>query len=127
MYAPLDVSTNEIGEGFQDMRTTLMLAVIVAIAASTVPADAQQKTESECLDIMDKYMAVLMGTLREAKPSGACALARFGKTRHEEILKMYSEEPAECRTTDLGKNLEKTLKVRISQEDREIKKSCRRN
>jgi hypothetical protein len=109
------------------MRTTLMLAVIVAIAASTVPAGAQQKTESECLDIMDKYMEALMGTLREAKPSGACALARFGKTRHEEILKMYNEEPAECRTTDLGKNLEKTLKVRISQEDSAIKKSCRRN
>ena len=109
------------------MRTTPMLAVIMTIAASTVPAGAEQKTESECLDIMDKYMEALMNTLREAKPSGACALARFGKTRHEEILKMYSEEPAECRTSDLGKNLEKTLKVRISQEDSAIKKSCRRN
>jgi hypothetical protein len=109
------------------MRTTLMLAAIVATALLAAPAGAQQKTESECLDIMDKYMEALMNTLREAKPSGACALARFGKTRHEEILKMYSEEPAECRTSDLGKNLEKTLKVRISQEDREIKKSCRRN
>jgi hypothetical protein len=127
MSTPLGVDTSELGEGFQDMRATLILAVMLATTISIAPAGAQQKTESECLDIADKYMAVLMGTLREAKPSGACALARFGKTRHEEILKMYSEEPAECRTTDLGKNLEKTLKVRISQEDREIKKSCRRN
>jgi hypothetical protein len=109
------------------MRTTLMLAVIMTLAVSIVPAGAEPKTESECLDIMDKYMKVLMDTLREPKPSGACALAKFGKTRHEEILKMYNEEPAECRTTDTGKNLEKTLKVRISQEDREAKKSCRRN
>ena len=109
------------------MRITLLLALTMTIAVSSVPAGAEPKTESECLDIMDKYMKVLMDTLREAKPSGACALARWGKTRHEEILKMYNEEPAECRTNDLGKNLEKTLKVRINQEDREAKKSCRRN
>jgi hypothetical protein len=109
------------------MRTTLMLAAAVAIALSAVPAGAQQKTEDECLDIMDKYMRTLMATLREAKPSGACALARWGKNRHEEILRMYNEEPDECRMTDLGKNLEKTLKVRISQEDSASKKSCRRN
>jgi len=39
---------------------------------------------------------------------------------------MYNEEPAECKTTDLGKNLEKTLKVRISQEDSASRRSCRR-
>jgi hypothetical protein len=109
------------------MRTTLMSAVVVVIAVSAVPAGAQQKSESECLDVISKYIEVLGGTLREAKPSGACALARWGKNRHEEILRMYNEEPAECRTTDLGKNLEKTLKVRISQEDGARRKSCRRN
>jgi hypothetical protein len=66
-------------------------------------------------------------TLCEAKPTGACPLARWAKNRHEEILRMYNEEPAECRTTDLGKNLEKTLKVWISQEDNMSKKHCRRN
>ena len=80
------------------MRTTLMLAAFVAIALSVAPAAAQKKTEDECLDIISKYVEVLGGTLREAKPSGACALARWGKNRHEEILRMYNEEPAECKT-----------------------------
>jgi hypothetical protein len=109
------------------MRATLMLAAIAAIALSAAHANAEQKTEDECVDIVSKYIEVLGGTLREAKPSGACALARWSKNRHEEILRMYNAEPAECRTTDLGKNLEKTLKVRISQEDSASKKSCRRN
>ena len=74
-----------------------------------------------------KYMNVLTGTLKEPKPAGACPLAKWAKNRHEEILRMYSQEPAECRTTDLGKDLEKTLKVRISQEDGMSKKHCRRN
>src|SRR5262245_8401571 len=109
------------------MRTTLMLAAMAAIALSAAPAGAQKKTEDECLDVISKYIHVLGDNLREAKPSGACALARWGKKRHEEILRMYNEEPAECKTTDLGKNLEKTLKVRISQEDSASRKSCRRN
>jgi hypothetical protein len=104
-----------------------MLAVIVSIAVANVPANAQQKTEDECLDIVSKYIEVLAGTLRETKPAGACPLARWAKTRHEEILRMYNEEPAECKTTDLGKNLERTLKVRISQEDSLSKRHCRRN
>jgi hypothetical protein len=108
------------------MRTTLMLAIVLAIAGWTVPAHAQQKTESECLDVVDKYLKVLTGTLSEAKPTGACPLAKWAKNRHEEILRMDNQEPAECRTSDLGKNLEKTLKVRISQEDSMSKKHCRR-
>jgi hypothetical protein len=109
------------------MRTTSMSAAILAIVLSAAPAGAQKKTEDECLDVISKYIEVLGGTLREAKPSGACALARWAKNRHEEILRMYNEEPAECKTTDLGKNLEKTLKVRISQEDSASRRSCRRN
>jgi hypothetical protein len=109
------------------MRTTLIFAVIVAIGGWTACANAEEKKDADCMDMISKYIEVLGGTLREAKPSGACALAKWAKNRHEEILRMYNEEPAECKTTDLGKNLEKTLKVRISQEDREMKKSCRRN
>jgi hypothetical protein len=104
-----------------------MLAAILAIVLSAAPAGAQKKTEDECLDVISKSIEVLGGTLREAKPSGACALARWAKNRHEEILRMYNEEPAECKTTDLGKNLERTLKVRISQEDSASRRSCRRN
>ena len=37
------------------MRTTLMLAVVMLIAVSAVPAGAQQKSESECLDVISKY------------------------------------------------------------------------
>ena len=109
------------------MRTTLIFAMVLAIAGWTMPANAQQQADNDCLDVVSKYLKVLGGTLREAKPSGACALAKWAKNRHEEILRMYNEEPAECRTTDLGKNLEKTLKVRISQEDNNSKRSCRRN
>ena len=108
------------------MRATLLLTAVLATSVLTVPANAQKKTEDECLDIIEKYMGVLAGPLRETKPTGACALAKWGKDRHEEILRMYSQEPDECRTTELGKNLEKTLKVRISQEDSASRKSCRR-
>jgi hypothetical protein len=109
------------------MQITLMLAIIVSIAVANLPANAQQKTQDECVDVVSKYIEVLAGTLRETKPTGACPLARWAKTRHEEILRMYNEEPAECRTSDLGKNLERTLKVRISQEDRLSKRHCLRN
>ena len=109
------------------MRATLILAIVLGTTGWTVPANAEQKTDIECMDMVSKYMKVLTGTLSEAKPSGACPLAKWAKNRHEEILRMYGQEPEECRKTDLGKDLEKTLKVRISQEDREAKKSCRRN
>jgi hypothetical protein len=122
---PLVSRRTDTEEG-KDMRVTLLLAAILATSVLTDPANAQKKTEDECLDIIEKYLGVLAGTLRETKPTGACALARWGKDRHEEILRMYSQEPDECRATELGKNLEKTLKVRISQEDSQSKRHCRR-
>jgi hypothetical protein len=110
------------------MRGILLFAIVLTSTAWMTAAKAEgEKTESECLDIVDKYLKVLTGTLSEAKPSGACALAKWAKNRNEEILRMYSQEPNECRKSDLGKNLEKTLKVRISQEDRASKRDCRRN
>jgi hypothetical protein len=111
----------------KEMRATLMLAIVLGTIGWTVPADAEQKTDSECMDMVMKYLNVMTGTLKEPKPTGACPLAKWAKNRHEEILRMYGQEPAECRTTDLGKDLEKTLKVRISQEDSMSKKHCRRN
>jgi hypothetical protein len=111
----------------KDMRATLLMAIVLGTIGWTGPADAQQKTEIECLDIVSKYLKVLTGTLSEAKPTGACPLAKWAKNRNEEILRMYSQEPAECRTTDLGKNLDKTLKSRISEEDGMARRHCRRN
>jgi hypothetical protein len=110
-----------------NMRAILLFAIVMTSAGWVISADAQEKTETDCLDVVSKYLKVLSGTLKEAKPTGACALAKWGKNRHEEILRMYGQEPDECRKSDLGKNLEKTLKVRISQEDGLSKKYCRRN
>ena len=107
------------------MRAKWMLAVGLIAAGWSMPSYAE-KSESDCLDITQKYINALGGLLREAKPKGRCALAEFGKKRHEELLREYNTEPEECRKTDLGKNLEKTLKVRVSQESRLAKKYCRR-
>jgi hypothetical protein len=111
------------------MRALLLLAIAVTSAAWVAVAQAEEegKSVSDCLDIVDKYIKVLTGVLSEPKPNGACALAKWGKSRHEEILRMYSQEPDWCRKSDIGKNLEKTLKVRVSQEDRASKRDCRRN
>ena len=102
-----------------------ILALGLISAVWTMPAQAQPKSESECLDVIDKYIKVLMDTLKESKPTGACALAKHAKNRHEEILRMYNTEPEECRKSDVGKNLDKTLKTRISQEAGMTKRHCR--
>ena len=106
----------------------IMVSLLTAglfFAATNVPAQAQ-KTSNECLDIASKYLNVLGNLLKEPKPNGACALAKFLKGRHEEILKMYSAEPAECRASDLGKKLDNTLKTRVRQESNLAKRHCRR-
>jgi hypothetical protein len=92
-------------------------------------AFAQEKEEEkvDCSSVVLKHLNALTdATVREQKPRGACALARWGVKRHQELLRSYGLEPEECRKSDLGKELEKTLKTRISQETRETKKSCKR-
>ena len=116
--------SNRKGRG---MRAQLMVTIVLMTAGWALPADAQQKVDNDCLDIVSKHLKVLTGTLSEAKPAGACALAKWAKTRHEEILRAYSAEPEDCRKSELGKNLEKTLKVRIRQETNMSKKHCRRS
>jgi hypothetical protein len=101
-------------------------AITLMCAGLALPAAAQTKTESECLDIVSKHLDVLTGTLKEAKPTGACALANWAKNRHEEILRVYATEPDECRKSDLGKKVETTLKARIRQETNMAKRHCRR-
>jgi hypothetical protein len=107
------------------MPARLIVALGLMLAAWTMPALAQAKKEADCLDVIDKYLKVLGDTLKEAKPSGACALAKHAKDRHEEILRMYKTEPEDCRASALGKNLDKTLKARVSQEARMVKRHCR--
>jgi hypothetical protein len=102
-----------------------ILALGLVSAGWTMPAHAQPKTETECFDVIEKYLKVLGDILKESKPSGACALAKQAKTRHEEVLRMYNTEPEECRKSDLGKNLDKTLKTRVSQEAGMVKRRCR--
>jgi cytochrome c556 len=111
------------------MRATWMpLMIALVCACGAVPAAAQmtKERESECQSMVLKYMSVLVGIIKESKPSGACALANWLKNRNEEVLRMYNAEPEDCRKTDLGKNLDKTLKVRISQEANMSKRHCRR-
>jgi hypothetical protein len=110
------------------MRSTRMWAITLLCVGWAVPAAAQmsKERESECQSMVLKYMSVLVGIIKESKPSGACALANWLKNRNEEVLRMYNAEPEDCRRTDLGKNLDKTLKVRISQEANMSKRHCRR-
>jgi hypothetical protein len=107
------------------MRSTRVWAITLMCAGLAVPAAAQTKRESECLDIVSKHLD-MTGTLKETKPTGACALANWSRDRHEEILRVYATEPEECRKTDLGKKVESTLKARIRQETNMAKRHCRR-
>lgn len=102
-----------------------ILAPLLVTMASSQPAQAQ-KTTNECLDIMSKYLNSLSNLLKEPKPNGACAVSKFLKGRQEDILKMYSAEPAECRSSELGKNLDNTLRTRVRQETNLVNKHCRR-
>jgi hypothetical protein len=96
-------------------------------AGWAAPATAQltKERENECHEIILKHMNVLVGMIKEAKPSGKCALANWLKNRTEEVMRMYDAEPEDCRKTDLGKNLDKTLKARIRQEAGMSKRHCR--
>jgi hypothetical protein len=121
------VSTGQLQKG-KIMRATWMLAVALVCAGWAMPAAAEmtKERESECNGIVLKYMGVLVGIIKEAKPTGKCAIANWLKNRNEEVLRMYSAEPEDCRKSDLGKNLDKTLKVRIRQEADMSKRHCRR-
>ena len=67
-----------------------------------------------------------MDTLKEAQahrePVRSRSTPRTGTKRY---LRMYNTEPEECRKSDVGKNLDKTLKARISQEAGMTKRHCR--
>jgi hypothetical protein len=105
-----------------------MLAMALVCVSWTLPAAAQmtKERESECQSLVLKYLSLLTDMIKESKPSGACALASWLKNRHEEQLRMYSAEPEDCRKTELGKNLDKTLKTRVRQETNMSKRHCRR-
>jgi hypothetical protein len=108
------------------MRAACVLAIALVCPAWAVPATAETRMSNECLDVVSKYLNAMGGMLKEAKPSGACALANWAKNRFEELSRGYNAEPEECRKTDLGKNVEKTLKVRLRQETNMSKRHCRR-
>jgi len=110
--------------------TTLATALLLLGALGTA-ATAQDKKEEEkvnCLDVVSKHLHALTdATVREQKPRGACALARWGVQRHQELLKSFSIEPEECRKDELGKKVEDTLKSRIRDEIRMSKRHCKRS
>ena len=113
------------------MRVGIILLVVAVFGVMGMAAFAQDKEKEEekvdCRTVVFKHLTALTdATIREQKPRGACALARWGVKRHEELLRSFHLEPEECRKSDLGKDVEKTLKTRIGQETRETKKSCKR-
>ena len=112
------------------MRIAVTLSVALLVAVSGVAAFGQEKKEEkvDCLDVVSKHLHALTdATVREQKPRGACALARWGVQRHEELMRAFSLEPEECRKDELGKKVEDTLKSRIRDETRMRKRHCKRN
>ena len=113
------------------MRVGITLLVALLFGFMGVAAFAQDKKEDEkvnCLDVASKHLRALTdATVREQKPRGACALARWGVQRHEELLRAFSIEPEECRKDELGKKAEDTLKSRIRDETRMRKRHCKRS
>jgi hypothetical protein len=110
------------------MRAKRMLAISLLCVGWTLPAAAQMSKdrENECSGINLKHMGLLVGIIKESKPTGACALANWLKNRYEEISRMYGAEPEDCRKTEIGKKLDQTIKVRIHQEANMAKRHCRR-
>jgi hypothetical protein len=107
------------------VRKVLTVTIVVLAAGLGTSAGAQEKID--CLDRIGKLTTgSLGGLLSESKPSGRCPLAQWGVRRHNEILKMYNAEPDECKKTDLGKSLGKTLRSLISQHARDVRRYCRR-
>jgi hypothetical protein len=124
-----------MGTGFAKGSTMRIVATlaIALLVGGLCTAFAQQQTEEKkeekvnCSDVVFKHLQALTdATVREQKPRGACAIARWGVQRHQELLRSFNLEPEECRKEALGKDLEKTLKVRISQETRLSKRHCKR-
>jgi hypothetical protein len=109
------------------MRVATALATALLLGALSTLASAQDKTEEECLDITEKHIRAMAANLREQKPSGRCALAKWSLQRHQEMLRAFSIEPEECRKSQLGKKLEDTLKSRIREETASSKRHCKRS
>jgi hypothetical protein len=110
------------------MRIVTTLGMGLLVGAMSTAAFAQEKKEEEkvdCLDVASKHVRAIGGTLREQKPSGRCALAKWAVQRHEELLRSFNTESEECRNTELGKNIDKTLKHRIREEARDRKRYCK--
>ena len=108
---------------------SLLVVSLFGVMGAAFAQDSKKEEEEkvDCRTVVFKHLTALTdATIREQKPRGACALARWGVKRHQELLRSFNLEPEECRKSDLGKEHEKTLKIRISQETRETKKSCKR-
>jgi hypothetical protein len=103
----------------------LSVAVLVGVFATAAFAE-EKKTERECDSIVTKHVIALADLLREPKPKGNCAIARWSIERHEEKLRIFGAEPDECKKTDLGKKFVSTVKSVIGQEQRTVKR-CKRS
>ena len=98
---------------------------VLALAAVGLGGFARAQTQDECLDRISKLTFRLGDLLKESKPEGRCALAKWGVERHQELLKMYNLEPDACKKTDLGKKLRGTLQSLVQQQSRDRKRFCR--
>jgi hypothetical protein len=109
------------------MRTAAMIVIGLIVFGLPTPSHAQAKDDDEdCLQKMSKYTGILVGTLSEPKPRGECALSAWVIQRHNEILRTYDAEPEECKKTELGKNVERTVKSVIRQEtNNRRRRSCK--
>jgi hypothetical protein len=107
--------------------SSLTVVLLVGLFASAAGAEENKEDEkADCQSRVMKHVLSLGDLLREQKPKGNCAIARWSIERHEEKLRIFNAEPEECRKTDLGKKYVSTVKSVIGQEQRTLKRSCKR-
>ena len=108
------------------MRIAAMLATGLVVLGSTMPSFGESKeVDRACLDKVSKHLMAMGNLMKEARPKGECAIAKWVIAKHTEILKMYGTEPEECRKTELGKKTQGALMSIIRQETSRRKRSCR--
>jgi hypothetical protein len=94
--------------------------VLIGLLAASLPG--RSLAQEDCLDRLSQYTTSLMSILRAVQPLTSsnnrgqrCAGWDRHIRAHQELLRKFEAETAECRNSELGKTLVETLQEVIRQ------------